>query len=146
VPEGLRHLLARVAAAGKAGGLWWGVAISLALALGSLAIAALVVVSWSADRFKLGAPDNFLQTRHPVVRVLARVGKNLAGVVLVLLGLVMALPGVPGQGILTMIIGLTLLDLPGKRTFERRLVSRPFILRQLNALRARFRRSALDLG
>jgi hypothetical protein len=146
VPEGLRQLIARVAAAGKAGGLWWGLAISVALALGSLAIAALVVVSWSADRFKLGAPDDFLRARHPVVRTLARVGKNLAGVVLVLLGLVMALPGVPGQGILTMIIGLTLLDFPGKRAFERRLVRRPFVLRQLNALRARFRRPALDLG
>jgi hypothetical protein len=146
VPEGLRHLIARVAAAGRAGGLWWGLAISVALALGSLAIAALVVVSWSADRFKLGAPDDFLVERHPVVRALARVGKNLAGVVLLLLGLVMALPGVPGQGILTMIIGLTLLDFPGKRALERRLVSRPFVLRQLNALRARFRRSALELG
>jgi hypothetical protein len=146
VPEGLRHLIARVAAAGKAGGLWWGLAISVALAVGSLAIAALVVVSWSPERFKAGGRDDFLTTRHPVVRALARVGKNLAGVVLVLLGLVMALPGVPGQGILTMIIGLTLLDFPGKRAFERRLVSRPFVLRQLNALRARFRRSALELG
>jgi hypothetical protein len=148
VPEGLRHLIARIAAAGRAGGLWWGLAISVALALGSLAIAALVVVSWSPDRFKVvvGAPDVFLPSRHPVVRALARVGKNLAGVVLLLLGLVMALPGVPGQGVLTMIIGLTLLDFPGKRAFERRLVSRPFILRQLNALRARFRRSALELG
>jgi len=146
VPEGLRRLIARVAAAGKAGGLWWGLAISVALALGSLAIAALVVVSWSADRFKLGAPEEFLQTRHPFVRAVARVGKNLAGLVLILLGLVMALPGVPGQGILTMIIGLTLLDFPGKRAFERRLVSRPFILRQLNVLRARFRRPALELG
>jgi hypothetical protein len=150
VPEGLRHLIARVAAAGKAGGLWWGLAISIALALGSLAIAALVVVSWSPDRFKrgggAGAADAFLPSRHPVVRALARVGKNLAGVVLLLLGLVMALPGVPGQGILTMIIGLTLLDFPGKQAFERRLVSRPFVLRQLNALRARFRRPALELG
>ncbi|HEX4405955.1 MAG TPA: hypothetical protein VH560_14055 [Polyangia bacterium] len=146
MPEWLRHLIARVVAAGKAGGLWWGLAISVALALGSLAIAALVVVSWDPERFKPDAREAFLEARHPVVRALARVGKNLAGVVLVLLGIVMALPGVPGQGILTMIIGLTLLDFPGKRAFERRLVSRPFILRQLNALRARFRRPALELG
>jgi hypothetical protein len=145
VPEGLRHLIARVAAAGKAGGLWWGLAISVALALGSLAVAALVVVSWSEDRFKPDAPDDFMRSRHPVLRALGRVGKNLAGVVLVLLGFVMALPGVPGQGILTMIIGLTLLDFPGKRAFERRLVSRPFILRQLNALRRRFGRPPLEL-
>ena len=117
----------------------------MALALGSLAIAALVVTSWSPVRFKSGAPAAFLRTRHPVLRVLARVGANLAGVVLLLLGFVMALPGVPGQGILTMIIGLTLLDFPGKLGLERRLVSRPFILRQLNALRARFKRPPLVL-
>jgi hypothetical protein len=145
VPEGLHRLIARAAAAGKSGGLWWGLAISVALAVGSLAIAAVVVMSWSPTRFKSGAPAVFLPTRHPALRVLARVGANLAGIVLVLLGFVMALPGVPGQGILTMIIGLTLLDFPGKLGLERRLVSRPFILRQLNALRARFKRPPLVL-
>ena len=27
----------------------------------------------------------------------------------------MALPGIPGQGFLTMIVGVTMLDFPGKR-------------------------------
>jgi hypothetical protein len=144
VPEPLRHLTSRLAAAARGGGLWWGLAISVGLALGSLAIATAVVVSWPSDRFKPGAPG-FLATHPPVVRVVARVGKNLAGVVLLLLGAVMALPGVPGQGFLTMIIGLTLLDFPGKLALERRLVSRPFVLRQLNALRGRFHRARLVL-
>jgi len=110
-------------------------AVSLGLAVASVAIAAAVVVSWPADRFKEGAPASFLSTHPPPLRALARVGKNLAGLVLLLLGAVMALPGVPGQGILTMIIGLTLVDFPGKLALERRLVSRPFVLRKLNALR-----------
>ena len=49
-----------------------------------------------------------------MLRVLALVAKNVAGAVLILLGLVMALPGIPGQGLLTMIIGVTLLDFPGQ--------------------------------
>jgi hypothetical protein len=57
----------------------------------------------------------------------------------------MALPGVPGQGILTMIIGLTLVDFPGKLDLERRLIARPVVLRRLNALRTRFKRAALEL-
>ena len=73
------------------------------------------------------------------------VGKNLAGAVLVLLGLVMALPGIPGQGILTMIIGFTLLDFPGKRRLERRLIGRPSMLRRINQLRARFQRAPLEM-
>ena len=78
---------------------------------------------------------------HP----LATVAKNVAGVVLVLLGLLMALPGIPGQGILTMIVGITLIDFPGKRGLERRMIGRPRILRSINRLRARFHRAPLDL-
>ncbi len=122
-----------------------GLALSVGLALVSLAIAAAVVVSWPADRFKPGSRATFLAAHPTAVRLLAGFGKNLAGVVLVLLGLVMALPGVPGQGFLTMIIGLTLIDFPGKLTLERRLVSRPFVLRQLNGLRRRFKRPPLAL-
>jgi hypothetical protein len=146
VTDRLRDVATRLAAAGKSGGLWWGIALSLGLGVASVAIAAAVVVSWPADRFKEGARAAFLAAHPPPLRALARVAKNLAGLVLVLLGAVMALPGVPGQGVLTMIIGLTLLDFPGKRGLERRLVSRPFVLRQLNGLRRRLRRAPLDLG
>jgi hypothetical protein len=142
VPDALHRLTAWLAGVAKGGGLWWGLALSVGLAVGSLAIAAVVVVGWSPDRFRHGA-RRFLERHPPVVRVLGHVGKNLGGGVLVLLGAVMALPGVPGQGLLTMIIGLTLLDFPGKLALERRLVSRPFVLRQLNALRTRFRRAPL---
>jgi hypothetical protein len=62
-----------------------------------------------------------------------------------LLGFVMALPGIPGQGVLTMIIAVTLIDFPGKRELERRLVSRPWVLKHLNNVRRRFHRAPLDL-
>jgi hypothetical protein len=130
---------------GKSGGLWLALALSVGLAIVSLAVATVVVVTWPADRFKPGAEVAFLATHHTAVRVLAHVGKNVGGVVLVLLGAVMALPGVPGQGVLTMIIGLTLVDFPGKVGLERRLVGRPFFLRQLNALRRRFHRPPLEV-
>jgi hypothetical protein len=144
--DGLARLGARIARAAHAAGLWVGVAVSLGLAALSLAIAVVVVVGWPADRFKVGGPVASGPRPPRARRVLVCAGKNLAGVVLILLGAVMALPGVPGQGILTMIIGVTVLDLPGKIGFERRLVARPFVLRQLNALRTRFRRPPLELG
>lgn len=145
MPDWLADLMVRVRALGASGGLWLGVALSLGLAVASLAIAAAVVVTWPVARFKRGARPAFLATHPAPLRVLARVGKNVAGAVLVLLGFIMALPGVPGQGILTMIIGLTLVDFPGKVELERRLVARPFVLRKLNALRHRFKRPALEL-
>jgi hypothetical protein len=145
VPDWLADLTARVRALGASGGLWIGVALSVGLAVATLAIAAAVVVTWPIDRFKRGARPAVLATHSAPLRALAHVGKNLAGAVLVLLGLIMALPGVPGQGILTMIIGLTLVDFPGKVELERRLVSKPLVRRQLNALRARFKRPPLAL-
>jgi hypothetical protein len=143
VSDAFHHLTGWLRDAARSGGLWAGVAASIGLAVVSLVIAAGVILSWPPDRFKDGAAP--AAPKHPVLRALAFVGKNLAGLVLVALGAVMALPGVPGQGILTMIIGLTLLDFPGKLALERRLVSRPFVLSRLNALRVRFKRPALEL-
>ncbi|HVU53139.1 MAG TPA: hypothetical protein VHL80_20790 [Polyangia bacterium] len=145
MPGWLGKLKTSLIAFGKSGGLWLGLALSIGLAIVSLAIATAVVVTWPADRFKPGAAAAFLATHHTAVRVVAHVGKNVAGVILVLLGIIMALPGVPGQGILTMIIGLTLVDFPGKLNLERRLIARPFVLHKLNALRQRFKRPALEL-
>ena len=141
----LRKLKTALIAFGKSGGLWFALALSVGLAIVSLAVATAVVVTWPADRFKPGGAGAFLATHHTAVRIVAHVGKNVAGVILLLLGVVMALPGVPGQGFLTMIIGLTLVDFPGKLNLERRLVGRPFVLRKLNALRHRFKRPALEL-
>lgn len=59
--------------------------------------------------------------------------KNLLGLVLIVLGLIMLVT--PGQGILTLLIGLLLMNFPGKYHVERWLVSQPGVLRGLNWLR-----------
>jgi len=136
-------LLAGVSRLLAKGGLWLGVAISLVLAIGSIVLVILIVINWSADHFK---PRELRgEDERPRLHVLAVIGKNVGGVVLVLLGLVMALPGIPGQGILTMIVGITLIDFPGKRALECRLIGRPSILRSINRLRERFDRPPLEM-
>ena len=72
--------------------------------------------------------------------------KNLLGVVLVALGIVMSLPGVPGQGILTILLGIMLLDFPGKRNLEHKMVSRPQVLNAINKLRHRFGKPSSGAG
>jgi len=136
-------LIARVQALLSKGGLWVGIGISAALAVGSIALVAVVVVHWPADHFKAHhtGPGAAAEPRHP----LATIGRNVGGVLLIVLGLVMALPGIPGQGILTMIVGLTLIDFPGKRGLERRLIGRPHVLHAINRLRARFHRAPLEI-
>lgn len=62
-----------------------------------------------------------------------RLLKNLLGAVLLLAGIVMLVT--PGQGILTILAGLWLMDLPGKRRWERSLIGRPKVLASVNWIR-----------
>jgi hypothetical protein len=143
--ETAKHLFEVVVHFLKRGGIWWGVGISVGAAALTLLLATVIVVGWPADRFKGEGPTEVGLHRHVIVRGFALVAKNLTGAVLVVLGLVMAVPGVPGQGLLTMLIGLTLLSFPGKRRLERRFVRIPALLGAINRLRTRFARPPLEL-
>jgi hypothetical protein len=112
------------------------------LAIASLALAGAVVISWPPHRF---TRDPEPRDGHIVWHVIGLIAKNVAGVILLLLGLIMALPGIPGQGVLTMIIGVTMIDFPGKRRLERRLLRHPRVRHAVNRLRARFRRPPLEV-
>ena len=64
---------------------------------------------------------------------------------LVAVGIALSVPGVPGQGVLTILAGLTLIDFPGRHPLVRSIIGRPAILAALNRLRARFKRPPLTL-
>ena len=63
------------------------------------------------------------------------IGQNTLGVVFIVAGLAMLL--LPGQGILTMIIGIMLLSFPGKYRLERWAIARGPVLRTCNRMRRR---------
>lgn len=86
-------------------------------------------------------PDDW-RRRHPAWRWTLRGLKNLAGVVLALAGLAMLV--LPGQGLITLALALLLLDLPGKRRLEARLLGNPRFLSPINKLRQRLGRAPLD--
>jgi len=52
----------------------------------------------------------------------------------------------PGQGILTLLLGISLMDVPGKQKLERKIVERPAVLKAINKLRARANKPPLDLS
>lgn len=70
------------------------------------------------------------------------IAKNLAGAVLTLAGLAMLI--LPGQGLLTLVIGLSLMNFPAKRRLIRRLVGQQRVLRAINRLRARAHKAPLQ--
>ena len=145
MPERAHHLLRSVIALLQRGGLWWGLALSVGAAIVSFAAVVAIVVSWPADRFKGEHDTRPGVQRHIVVHVLLLIAKNVAGSLLVILGLIMSVPGVPGQGLLTALIGVSLLNFPGKRRLERRFVRIHAVFRNVNRLRARFHRAPLEL-
>ena len=113
-----------------AAGIW------IVLTAGSLAIVLRVVLALPVDYF---ASDQPVLTSW----TLRRIARNLAGVLLVVAGAVLSIPGIPGQGLLTMLVGVLLVDFPQRRRMERALARRAAVLRALNRLRTRFGRAPL---
>lgn len=112
------------------------------VALAYLGLMGLVVVRMSPDYFISREPGKeSWRLRHPVARVLGHAVKNLLGVVFLVAGAAMLF--LPGQGVLTILVALGLLDFPGKRRLERSIVRRPSVHRAINAIRARAGRPPL---
>jgi hypothetical protein len=121
-----------------------GGALFLATFVISLASTVWVVLQIPADYFCSYRPPAFVK-EHPIIRWSLRILKNLAGLALLALGIIMFFPGVPGQGALTILIALMLLDFPGKRRMERWMIRRRRVRRAVNRLRQRFNRPPLVL-
>lgn len=85
-----------------------------------------------------------MPNHHPVARLIGFVVKNIVGVILLALGIAQLF--LPGQGIVTILLSLSLLDFPGKRQLERKIVGRPTVLGAINALRAKHGRAPLTVA
>jgi|SRR6185295_216117 len=110
--------------------------LSVVFFIGSLIAIPILLVRLPVDYFDERLSGGWLRTYHPAIRVSAHVLKNLLGVIFLLAGFAMLL--LPGQGVLTILIGISLLDFPGKNRFQRRLLGRPVVLRTINSIRAKF--------
>jgi hypothetical protein len=88
-------------------------------------------------------PRTWMAAHHPVLRIIGLVLKNVAGMAFLFAGFLMLF--LPGQGLLTMLIGVSLMDFPGKRTLERKIVGQPAVLRTINLLREKFNRPPLTV-
>ncbi len=71
--------------------------------------------------------------KHPLIWALLSLVKNLVGLVLILAGIIMLV--LPGQGTVTILIGLAISNFPGKYKFERRIVCQPAVGKTLNKIR-----------
>ena len=78
----------------------------------------------------------------PWLGLAVALARNLAGLAIVAAGILMLV--LPGQGVLSIVIGLALVDFPGKSRLERRLLGDRRVFGAMNAIRRRFGRPPLD--
>ena len=122
-----------------------GALIFLVTFIVNLAIVTFILVKLPTDYFKKNRKTKFWAGPRPAVHAAKVIGKNLLGVLLVAVGIVLSLPGVPGQGLLTVLLGVMLVDFPGKRTVEQKLLKRPAIRNGITRLREKFGKPPLEL-
>ena len=118
------------------------VAVTFVVATG---IVSFVVVKLPATYFHPDHDREILKDKSPAVRWAGIIGKNLAGVILIVLGVAMSLPGIPGPGLVTILFGVMLVDFPGRRKLEHKIVSRPSVQKTINNLRKRFGKKPIKL-
>jgi len=109
---------------------------SVVFFVGTLIAIPFILVRLPPDYFDERHPRVWMPDRHPVLRLAALIAKNAVGAVLLAVGIVLLF--LPGQGILTILIAVSLLDFPGKRYIERRIVGQETVLRAVNALREKY--------
>jgi archaellum biogenesis protein FlaJ (TadC family) len=122
-----------------------GAAIFVVTFLISLALVSVILVKLPADHFKRDHETKFWSGPRPALRAAGMIGKNVIGVLLVIVGIVLSIPGVPGQGLLTILLGIMLVDFPGKRRLEQKLLAREEVRKTIDRLRARFNKPPLEL-
>jgi hypothetical protein len=127
--------------AGLTGGL---LLFSLFLLVGSIWLGHYYLTRIPHDYFvRSHIPFERLRARRPVLWWMLMIGKNALGTLLILAGLIMFIT--PGQGLLTLVMGLALTNFPGKQRLERAILNQPVVRKTVNRMRARANRPPLVL-
>ena len=121
--------------------LEWTVPLSLLMMAATLFAVPLIIVRLPSGY--LNEEDNQLSEIQPIWRRPYLIFKNIIGATLVLAGLAMLI--LPGQGLLTLIVGLGLMNFPGKRRLIRRIILRRRVLVAIIRLRASANREPIAM-
>lgn len=115
------------------------IAIVGAASIGMLMISALIT-PWFVAQLP---PDHF--SRPPpsaqpksFQRLLLQLARNSLGAILLIAGLLMLI--IPGPGLITLVLGLTVSDFSAKHRVIRQFLNRPGVMDSLNWMRRKYRR------
>ena len=120
--------------------LQWSVVLSIIMIVLAMLIIPIRIILLPQD-YLLKKDD-----RTPFLTKLANkpylIFKNLLGILLILAGIAMLI--LPGQGVIVLIIGLSLMNIPAKHRLMLRMMGHPRILRAINRLRSRANKPQLE--
>ncbi len=122
----------------------WLLFLSLLSLLATFLLVPVILVRLPEDYFSF--PDRHRipwNDRHRFLRIPIFLFKNLLGLIFIVAGILMLV--LPGQGILTIIMGLIIMEFPRKYRAERWIVSQASVLRMINWIRRKSGKAALVL-
>ena len=120
---------------------WLGVVSSIIFLISLLSIRWLVCMIPS-DYFIKKEQSKF-KSNYPVAWIISSIIKNIFGYVLIFGGILMLV--LPGQGLITIFIGLMLSNYPGKYKIEKKIIAIPRIFKTINWLRKKSDEPPLNL-
>ena len=112
---------------------WLGILSSVIFLVSLLSIGRLV--SLIPSDYFINRKESKFKLNYPVAWIVSVVIKNIFGYILIFGGILMLI--LPGQGLITIFVGLLLSNYPGKYSIEKRIIATPKILKSINWLRKR---------
>lgn len=123
---------------------WWIVAIVSVTSFILTVVGCAVMITNLPSNYFIGSYKE-RRINNPFVRFFVSLIKNIVGLLLIIVGALMSLPAVPGQGLLTVLAGLIISDFPGKKRLARRIIRIRTVYLTANKIRLHFKRQPLKL-
>jgi hypothetical protein len=125
---------------------WWLTMVSALATLAMAAVGCRILINLPEDYFLQKDQETASSKPRRAVSLPLSIFKNMLGAFIVIVGAVMSLPLVPGPGVVTILIGLSLMSFPGKQKLEMRILRTGPVLSGINWLRARTGRPQLRIS
>ena len=107
----------------------WFIVISIITFIATLLLVPAIIIRLPADYFSSTKRQQF-DNRHPAIKTLTMIIKNVLGAILLLAGFIMLFT--PGQGLITILAGMLIMNYPGKFKLERWIIIRFNLLKPIN--------------
>lgn len=118
-----------------------GISFTVITIIASYGLIVIGMIKIPANYFSSTYVKEIKHDEHFTLRWTMFIVKNVIGFLLIIAGIIMIFT--PGPGVPTILLGLMMMDVPGKRPLEAKLIQRPMVLSAVNELRARYNKPPL---